>query len=149
MSSRVQETQPIASIDGLSQRLPPLLVVQVPKHGFPKAGLERLPCSPAQFLLDFGRIDRIAAVVARPVRNKADQLASGGRVRINIVNNGANLVYDLEVRPLTTATDIVLAAQSAVCEDPNQGPHMILDIKPIANIATIAVHREWLAFDGV
>src|SRR6516164_2492656 len=142
MSSRVQQTEPIASIDGLSQRLPPLLVVQVPKHGFPKAGLERLPCSPAQFLLDFGRIDRIAAVVARPVRNKADQLASRGTLSIKVVNKIANGIYHLQIRTLAAPSDVVLVSQSPFSEDSNKCFHVIFDVEPIANIATIAIDRE-------
>ena len=149
MNSDVQETESVAGVDSLSQRLPPFLVIQVPKHGFSKAGLESLQCSPAEFFLDLGRINRVAPVVTRPVRNKADQLASRGTLRIKIVNKVANGIDHLQIRALAAPSDIVPVPQSPFSEDPNKGFHMIFYVKPIANIAAIAVYREWLAFDRV
>src|SRR6516165_6805482 len=110
MSSHVQKPQPVASINRLSQRLPPFVVVQVPKHSFPKTGLEGLECAPAQFFFDLSRINRIAPVVAGAIRNKADQLPSRGPAGGKIVKNIANGVYYLQICALTAATDVIFAA---------------------------------------
>jgi hypothetical protein len=152
MSSHVQEPKAVASVNRLSQRLPPFVVVQVPKHSFPKTGLECLECSPAQFFFDLNRINRIAPIVAGSIGNKADQLPSRGTARGKIgkiVKNIANGVYHLEICTLTTATNVVPAPYLPFSEDLNKGPDVILYVKPIANVASIAVNRKRLEFDGV
>ena len=107
MSSHVQEPESVASVDRLSQRLPPFLVVQVPKHSFPKTGLEGLECSPTQFVLDLSRINRIAPVMPRSIGNKAYQLPSRGTARGKIVEKIANGIYHFQIRALTAPTDVV------------------------------------------
>ena len=72
IGSHGQKAQSVAGVDRLTQWLPPFLVIHIPKHRFPEPGLEGLDRSPAQFFLNLCRINRIAAVVAWPIRNKAD-----------------------------------------------------------------------------
>src|SRR5882672_3324832 len=53
----------------------PLLVIQIPLHGFANAFFEGVGWAPAEVALDFRGVDGVAAVVAGAVFDEGDQLA--------------------------------------------------------------------------
>src|SRR5512140_3575019 len=53
----------------------PSFVVQIPLHCFADAALEGLSWIPSELCLDLSRVHRIAPIMARPIRNKPDQVA--------------------------------------------------------------------------
>jgi hypothetical protein len=59
----------------------PVLVVEIPLHSFADAGFEGLGGFPAQFEVDLGGIDGVAAVVARAIGNISDLIGVGGAIR--------------------------------------------------------------------
>jgi hypothetical protein len=53
----------------------PFLVVEVPSNRLADSLLEAVGWHPAKFFLDFGGVNRVAAVVAGTILDKRDQLA--------------------------------------------------------------------------
>src|SRR5690606_25405197 len=80
---RADAFEPVAAVQ---HPLHPVLIVQVPVHGGGYALLEAVPGLPAQFVLQLGGVDRIAAVVAGTVGDEGDQalarLAVGSRAAL-------------------------------------------------------------------
>src|ERR1700674_4605972 len=70
----------------------PVFVFKIPADGFADAALKCLQRMPVQFALDFARVHRVAAVVARAVLDESDELAvrNGGVVRAQLVQQIAN-----------------------------------------------------------
>lgn len=53
-------------------RVHPALVIQIPTHRFANALLEFMGGSPAEIVLNFRGVDRVAAIVARPIFHEGD-----------------------------------------------------------------------------
>ena len=64
------QPEPLAAIDAVAQRLPPVATVEIPPHRLLDAGLEGLLRAPAELGLELGRIDGVALVVARVGRRR-------------------------------------------------------------------------------
>src|SRR5437016_2612881 len=56
--------------------LAPVAVVEIPLHGLPKAGLEGVARRPPELGANLRRVDRVAPVVARPIRHERFQVAA-------------------------------------------------------------------------
>ena len=56
------------------QRLPPIVALEIPVHGFFDPGLERFLGSPAQLGFELGGINRVTLVVPRAIGNERNQL---------------------------------------------------------------------------
>src|SRR5207244_12101622 len=104
----------------------PLGMASVPIDGFAQSFLERDSWPPTQFLLDLGRIHGIAAVVARPIANKANQGAG-------LCHNLQQGIGQIEIGAFAAAADVVDFA------DPTFAPHavnsgtVVVDVNPIAD----------------
>src|SRR5262245_39461741 len=67
--------KPLAIIALAANRLPPPFVGEIPVDRPRQARLETFLRRPSEFALDFGRVDRVAPVVPRPVRDIGYQIA--------------------------------------------------------------------------
>ncbi len=128
----------------------PLRVVEIPLHGLADAGLESLRRTPAQFAFDLARIDGVAAVMARAVRDMGDQacVAALGR-RPQLVEQGADRAHDVDVGLLVPAADVVGLAWRAARQHLADRAAVVGHVQPVAHVEAIAVHRQRLAGQGI
>ena len=70
------DPDPIGLIAALKNGLPPRPVTQIPGHGLLKPALEGVGSAPTKLALDLRWIDRIAAIVARPVGHIGDEISA-------------------------------------------------------------------------
>src|SRR5258708_152891 len=125
----------------------PIFVFKIPADGLADAALKCLQRTPVEFALDFARVHRVPAVVARAVFDKSDELAvwHSGVVRAQLVQQITNGADNLEVPFFASPTDVVGFPDSALGEHRANGAAVILDVKPVANVFAVAVDRERLA----
>jgi len=92
----------------------PSPIFQIPVHGLGEAGFEGFERCPAEFGLEFGAVDRVAAVVAGAVGDIGDLGGVGGSIGAGgfRIEEGAEGVHDIEVRALIEAADIVSFADA-------------------------------------
>ena len=144
-----EHAQAFAGIDLVAQRPPPPFVVEVPANGLFDAGVEILLRPPAELLLELGRVDGVAEVVARPVGTKVISSAwprPAGRSRsrmAQIVRTTSMLRRSL--RPPT----LYFSPMRPRADDDVERPGVILDIEPVADVGPRPVDRQRLAVDGV
>ncbi len=92
----------------------PSLVVEVPANRFPNALLEFVGGGPAEFPLNLGSVDGVAAVVARAVLDEGDELARVvAQLGRHLVDQIADDLDDPEVGPLVVAADVIGLADAA------------------------------------
>src|SRR5712671_2324213 len=78
----------------------PLLMFHVPADGFTDALLEFMSGEPAEILLDFCSIDRVAAIMTRPVFNEGDKLARvAAELGSELINQIADQLDNMDVGP--------------------------------------------------
>src|ERR1700675_3471977 len=125
----------------------PIFVFKIPADGFSDAALKRLQRMPVQFVLDFACVHRVSAVVAGAVFDKSEELAvrHGGGGRAQLVQQFANGPYNIEVLFFASPTNVVGVSDAAVGQYGANGAAVILDVEPVANVFTVAIHRERLA----
>src|SRR5690606_4194034 len=133
--------KPFANALTAQQRAPPVFVVQVPFDSTPEPLFDRDRGAPTQFGTDAGRVDRIAAVVTWPVGNKGDQPVMRRGFWAQMVHMGANGPHQIYITRLILATDVIAAAQAALLQGTQQRVGVILDIKPVAHVASITI--DW------
>src|SRR5262249_36992940 len=111
-----------------------------------QAAGERLLGSPAKLAFDLARINPVAPVMTRPVCHERNLLSIGLAVvaRLTLVQKVAELMHDFKIRPLAGCTDIVDLAWRAPLQDAPDCGTMIRDIKPVANILSVAIDRQRL-----
>src|SRR5207247_4844696 len=98
----------IGEVGSILDLADPRLIGAVPLDGCSEAGSEIHFGRPAPFATDLRAIDRITAVMTRPILHKLDE-------RFRLVRQTQDLSHDFEVRFLVTATDVVdLAWRTAV-----------------------------------
>ena len=129
------------------------------------ATVERIPssnrCAGRQLELgrEPGRIDGVAAIVARAVGDERAQVAVAldaprgqrgiaGR-RADRLERRADPVHDLEVRPLVARPHVVPTAGSARPQHQEQRGAVVLDVEPVPHVAAVAVERKRSALDRV
>ena len=66
-----------------------------------------------------------------------------------MIQQGAEGIDDLKVGLFVMAADVVDLAQGALLEDETQGPGMIIDIEPVADVVAFAINGQGLARYGV
>src|SRR6266446_6061538 len=89
---------PVAELSGL-QRPPPGLVLAIPRHGRLQRLAERMLGRPAE-LSHLLRVERVAAVVARPVLHGPDQ-------RLRLAGQAQDIAGEDDVLDLVAAADVV------------------------------------------
>jgi len=92
----------------------PGAVFQIPVHGLGEASSKGFEGFPAELGLEFGAVDRIAAVVAGAVGDIGDLGVVGSSIGAGgfRIEEGAEGVYHIEVRALIEAADIVSLADA-------------------------------------
>ena len=141
----------LCSIGSLEDHLPPAPVGQIPAHRFSQPSLKIVFRLPAELALNFGAIDRIPAIVTGAIRNKHDELFTGPLRRgLHLVKQLANGPYDMDVRALVMAADIVSFADRTALDDRRECARMILDIKPVTNVpVTAMLDRGFVGFSSI
>ena len=124
---------------------------EVPLDGFANAGFESFGGFPAEFTVDFGGIDRVAAVMAGAVGDIGDLRGIGRAIgsRREIVEHRTKCVDYLKVGFFIPAADVVGFANLPVLKDATNGGAVVLHIEPIADLLAIAVDGKWFAGEGI
>jgi len=142
--------QAVVSVEDV---LPPVLVFQIPLHGFSDAGVEGFLGCPAELALDFGGVDGVALVVAGAVGDVGDEVGvagnSGGFSGGEFFEQGADGADDFEVGFFVVAADVVGFAGFSVGYDGVEGAGVVFDIQPVADLAAVAVDGQGFAGEGV
>lgn len=125
----------------------PTLVFQIPLDGFANAGVEGFSRLPAELTFYLIRVNGIAAVMAGAIRNVSNLFAIALAVfsSTEFVEQCANSVDDVDVGFFIPAADVVNLADFTCFQYPANGAAMVFDIKPVTNLLSIAVYRQWLA----
>src|SRR5262249_21257741 len=110
----------------------PLLVVEVPLHGLLEPFLEADRRPPAEFLLHFRAVDGVAAVVAGPVLDVADQ-------RPRLAHRVEQRVRQFEVVALAVAADVVDLADAPLAPHAVDAGAVVADVDPVADVEAVAV----------
>ena len=66
-----------------------------------------------------------------------------------LIEDGADLVQDLEIVALVMAADVICLAGAAGVEHEVDGLAVVENIEPVADIRTVAVHRNILFFQAL
>ena len=123
----------------------PLLVGEVPPHGLLDALLELQRRFPAQLLLEFARVDGVAQVVPGPVGDVGDQLLrSPFGPSQQAVHRPDDHPDQVDVPPLVETADVVRLAVASPVEYRVDGPGVVLDVEPVADVFAPAVDRQRL-----
>ena len=87
----------------------PRLIRQIPFHCASHTGLEGLFRLPLQFPANLAGIDRIALVMAGPVRNEGDLLAIGRRILpgLQLIQQAADLTYHLDIGLFVVSPNVI------------------------------------------
>ena len=92
----------------------PFWMIEVPLDRLANGGIERLCGAPTQFTLDLACIDRVAAIMARPIGYVGDEPGiASGRVRSQFIQQSTDAADDLDVGLLVPAADVVSLANLA------------------------------------
>ena len=102
-------------------------MIQVPLDGLLDAVSEFRFRQPAQFFMDFRRVDGVAAVMTFAVGNMMDEA-------FRLAQCFANQFDDVDVLHFIVAADIIDFADAALLEDEVDGPTMVFDIEPVSDI---------------
>ena len=132
--SDIDETKPLAAINFVAKRLPPFWMVEIPLHGLFETSFETFLRMPAKLALDLARVDGVATIVSRPVRNKTGQFATRIFGRPYLVEQIADALDNLQIRAFAKTADIVFMPDLTAGEYQHQRADVILGIKPIADI---------------
>ena len=123
----------------------PRLVFEVPADSFFDSFLELQAGLPAQFALEFARVDGVPQIVACAVGDIRDELL---RRPLGVAQQPVHRPYDhpyqVDVLPFVEAPDVVRVGDLAPVEDHVDGPCMILDVQPVAHVLPAAVHGQRL-----
>src|SRR5689334_14662927 len=103
---RVTET--LAIVTASLNLLAPAAVIDIPADRLAQSGFERVSRPPRELACDLRRVDRVAPIVARTIRHERLEPAARTGGRLQVVDDVANRVDDLEVRPFVAAADVVL-----------------------------------------
>ena len=90
----VRQAEAISPVGAAADALDPARVVQIPLHGAAKAGIEVVFRLPAQFSLDLGGVDGVAAIVTGSVGHEGDQRRAGC-----MRQGGPQVIHDAADRP--------------------------------------------------
>ena len=133
----------VPRLGGLLGRAPPSLVVAVPGYGLGQAGGEvGVRGLPAELAAEFGRVDRVAAVVAGAVAHPVE-------VVLRAAEGLQDLAQDGDVVQLAVGADQVGLADAALGQDGPDGGAVVLGVDPVADVPAVAVELGAHAVDEV
>ena len=117
-------------------------MIQIPLNRFLDAVGEFRFRQPAQFFMDFRRVDGVAAVMAFTVRDMMDEA-------FRFAQFFANQFDDVDIPHFIVAADVIDFADTAFLEDEVDGPAMVFDIEPVADIEAVPIDRQRLVMQGI
>lgn len=117
-------------------------MVQVPLDGLLDAVGKFRFRQPAQFFVDFRRVNGVAAVMAFTVRDMVDEA-------FWFAQFFANQFDDVDISHFIMAADVINFADTALLEDEVDGPAMVFDIEPVADIKAVPIDRQRLVMQGI
>src|SRR5262249_35920882 len=127
----------LARLDGS----PPCVVASIPLDGRGQRRLEGVSWLPAE-RVSLAAVERIAAVVARPVR--------GGRDRpVRVAWGGAGGAGQHPILDFVAASDVVDLTVLSFAKDEVDGRAVVEDIEPISHVPAVAVERDRAILEGV
>src|SRR5690606_34225811 len=114
-------------------------------------GLKGFGGLPAELLVNFVGVNRVAAVVPGAVFHVGDLASVGLAIgaRAQFVEQRAHGVDDLDVGLFIPATDVVGLAGLASLQHAADGAAMVFHVQPVADLHAVAIHRQGLAGQGV
>src|SRR5258708_5927750 len=83
----------------------PVAVLEIPLHRFPQAVFDGVTGGPSKLAANFRRVDGVAAIVPRAIGDEGLQRPPAFAARPRLVDDVADAVDDLEIRPLVAAAD--------------------------------------------
>src|SRR5260363_6384 len=135
----VIEFHPVAVI-ARNDAVHPIWMVQIPAHGFFQSRLKCFRRTPAEFVLNFWRIDRIAAIMPWAVCDKSDLICiMSARLGFDPIQSRAECLHDIEIGFLIASADVVRFARTTAREHGAQSGAMVADIEPVTDVQAIAV----------
>ena len=98
---------------------------------------------PAELAANLASVDRVSAIVARPVRHECLQVAIArppfqrrvGSGRPQRLERVADAIDDLHVGPFVAAADIVALARAPLLEHEQNSGAMVVHVQPVADVA--------------
>src|SRR5271166_6843021 len=145
----LQNAEALAGIDLVAQRPPPPFVVEIPPHRLLNAGVEGFERLPAKLALELRRVDGVAQIVPRAVRDELDERFVRTLHRPQFVEDGADALDDVNVAPLVAPADVVFLADPPALHYEVESARVVLDIAPVANVGPLPIDRQLLPVDGV
>src|SRR3546814_175483 len=89
-------------------------------------------------------IDRITPIMAWSVWYKCYEIFERFSSSVTLIHESANSFTNVNVRAFISSTNVICLAYSAEPKNYIYSGTMIINIQPIADIATIPVHWDWL-----
>ena len=92
--------------------------------------------------MDFRRVDGVAPVMAFTVRDMVDEA-------FRFAQFFANQFNDVDIPHFIVTADVIDFADTALLEDEVDGPAMVFDIEPVADIEAVPIDRQRLVMQGI
>src|SRR2546422_7577322 len=102
------QTEPAAIVATRLHLLAPVAMLEVPAHGLSQAALERVARRPSELAANLRRVDRVPAIVAGTIGHERLQPAAAFSLGLQLVDDIADAIDDVEVRSFVAAADIIL-----------------------------------------
>ena len=148
-----RQTQSATIVAPLSHRLAPFGACGIPADQREEFRIEIGPRFPAQRSLRRADIERVAAIMPRPIGDMGDQspgrfvrqvrrkdnrpIANDGAAEV--VHTCADFLHHFQVRPLDPGAEMVGLARLANFEHAQEPGDMIVDMNPIALLQPVAI----------
>ena len=121
-------------------------MVQIPTYGLLNTLFKLEAWFPPQLTLKFGRIYGITQIMTGAVSNVCNQVHISTLRPSKQTVNGIDQDFDnVNIFPFVKATYIVSLSHLALMENHINCTGMILNIKPVTHVLTLAINRQWLA----
>ena len=126
--------------------LKPVFIIEIPLYCFLDALFKLERWFPAEFCLQFARVNSITGIVAKAVSNVCDEVEVFAFLASKEPINGIDdYLDDVDVLPLVEATDVIGFSYFALMEDEVDGTSVVFYKEPVAHVLALAIDRQWLA----
>src|SRR5215469_408057 len=131
--------------------LDPGRIGKIPLDRLSQPSLKALLGPPPQFSLNLSCVNRISAIVSRPVFNKGDELRVRAKLRLRnqLIKQTAQRLYDFKIAALISSANVVRLPHPAVFEHSLKRTAMIKHKQPVTNLLAIPVNRQRLTFESI
>src|SRR6185436_11208871 len=93
----------------------------------------------------------ISQIMAGPIGDKRNKLLTTAELVAGskLIEQAANRLNDVKIRSFTLPADAIGLSYPAIHGDRDQCPGMVLNVKPVAYITAVSVHRQFNAFEAI